>query len=67
MSKMFRRDGKRILAPMHLNHNRLLSGPKELPKFFDALSETFRDNDAVPYPPGELCADASSSVALVQE
>ena len=45
----------------------LLPGPKELPKFFDALSEPFRDNDAVPDPSGELRADASGRVALVQE
>lgn len=70
MPKIFRRYGKIILAPMHLYHSRnsyLLPGPKELPKFFDALSESFCDNDTVPDPSGELRADASGRVALVQE
>jgi len=43
------------------------TAPKELPKFFDALSESFRDNDTVPDPSGELRADANGRVALVQE
>jgi hypothetical protein len=54
-------------APNHNRNSYLLLGPKELPKFFDALSEPFRDNDAVLDPSGELRADASGRVALVQE
>ena len=70
MPKIFGRYREIILAPVQLYHNRnlyLLPGPKELSKFFNALSEPFRNDDAVPDPSGELRADAGSRVALVQE
>jgi hypothetical protein len=59
---VFRRYRELNLAPSDL-----LPGPIELPKFFDTLSESFRNNDTVPDPPGELRADACGRVTLVQE